>query len=723
MVLKCQTRRGFGTQTSDTRSVAMDLLTPEHVPYSNWTILSGLLFHLGLGLWQLSQERFLPSDSVELATFDITVSTYAIYHSGLSILRLCIAGVVAFVKRYGLKKVLLYLSFISALSCVIVSGLDFTSINMARVLQKKILGRISDSVVEIDEMRGPIKFRHMTDSIPFSVEEHTKYPGEEVVFECYRHQRYSAEVLPWPDQVVWEKDGKPLHTSDHINITWTFENVTAGEDGEQHTDYLISSKLTIIFIDQTDFGNYSCKVKDNAIVIHITLPKPKPPMCPLEPPPPCMCFCLCEPPPPPKPILRLTGKKQQQNNEFQKVKVFSLVQMKELTRVVHAPPGGLVSFTATFDHLGEIDDVSFNYTIGGDPFDTVCGGLYTGCSKIVLFYWMFWHNGGHNDLFTWRAGSVRMRNSVTGTGWQCVCKKTYNYHEFAFFRTVYNASLGREEIREVKYPHRILLSPRTPDLFFVNFTNTPDPIAKEPCWIRPKKQLLHNYCENDEAGLDWIMWILIEFEFPFMLSTFLIMFISVMFVAKLTSTRFVIPVRNRILEGSFYPCRRCVKTAETLGCFQGEGGEAPKYDVFVSHPRHGEVAGQQLTTVLESAGNQVFLPCRDILIGQPIIPAMVNAINTSRLFLVMVTQEYIQNGFNHRFELQHILLTGSRRERLSKRLLLILCDDCFVPEPFEGCPMIEWKTNDRLDENKQQLRNWSKGKGCFCDTDSSCVVS
>ncbi|XP_046576754.1 uncharacterized protein LOC124284695 [Haliotis rubra] len=699
----------------------MDLLTPKPVSYSNWIILSWLLLHLGLVLWQLRQERALSRDTVELATFDIIVSTYAIYHSGLSILRLCIAGVGAFVKRYGLKKVVLYLCFICGLSCVIVYGLDTGFTAMVSVLQQKLVGRIRGSVVEIDEIRPPINQRHRTDYAPFSIEEHTKYPGEDVVFECHHLQTYEGEVVPWPDQVVWEKDGKPLHSSDHINITWTFENVTDGKGDNERNQYTIVSKLTIIFIDETDFGNYSCKVKETAI--SIVFRKPKPPMCPLEEPPPCICLCLCEPPPPPKPILRITGRKPPKDHEYETVMLFSLVQMKALTRNVYAPPGGLVAFTATYDNLGDIDDVSFHYTIGGDPFDIVCGNIFTGCSITVLLYWEFWHNGGHNDLFFTRSGSLRMRNSVTGTGWQCVCKNTYHYHEFSFFRTIYNASSRREEIREVKYPHTILLHPRTPDLFFYNFTNIPDPIAKEPCWIRPKKQLLHDYCENDEAGLDWIMWFLTTFEGPIMISIFLVFVGIAMLTAKLTTTCLVIPVRNKILEGSFYPCKRCVKTAETLGCFNKEDSEAPKYDVFVAHPETEEAAGRQLTTILESAGNKVFVPCRDILIGQLKMPTSVNAINTSRLFLVILTQEYIQNGFNNRFELQHIIHAASRTERLSKRLLIINCDDSFVPEPFEECPMIDWKKNDRLDENTRRLRNWSKGTPCFCDIESSCVVS
>ncbi|XP_041366107.1 uncharacterized protein LOC121381077 [Gigantopelta aegis] len=645
-------------------------------------------------------------------------------------------------KNYGTLRILLYLTFVSCFSYIcVVHGLDQAATMTWEWLEGNVVRRLDDSVIIIDENRNESTSMRRVQEKPKSIEEHFRYNGEDVYFYCYDAITFDVEVEPADKPVIWRHDGELVLPSDKVKIQFTFltaADKTIGEHNSTLYTYVIESTLKIYLVEDSDFGNYTCHLRQTAKGKHKVsqtkprkqrrsesrkqqMPKPVFKRHHSSVFPPCICRCIC--------ILisledvvrqfeemlsefysyiEVRRQMQMFNENLRKTNIydwtgeFMLTKINKTVLTRSAPPGGIVSMSLSYLNLAEKQDVSLDYVINDKAFHEVCTGNLNGCSLFVWIYWAFWHAKGHfgtlpNMFLYW----LNMQSSILGIAWHCACPSSYGSHVFLFYRHFYNVTSGRNEVIEVEHPQSIKLIPRTPDILLA-FQNESKPmllgdslsIMGSYYWLTYIQELHRNY-------------FLIENMIFFGLLVFGVL---ITYAINKLMVRLIVACRNVILEGPFWHGSRVKKIGETLGSI-GHLGLSCKYDVYISHADSQRDLASAMASILESFGNKVFYRERDVAIGDYKTESVSNAIVSSRMFLIIVSKEYIESGFQNGFEFQLMLYQINEKQVAGKNVMLLKHGPCNISTYFGFTDMKILDMNKLCPEEFSKLfKNWFIGQ-------------
>ncbi|XP_041367130.1 uncharacterized protein LOC121381835 [Gigantopelta aegis] len=650
-----------------------------------------------------------------------------------------------FYERYGALRILLFLTFVSWLSYVIVAhGLDQAATTTWKWLEGNAIRRLDDSVIIIDENRNVSTSMRRVQEEPKSIEEHFRYNGEDVSFHCYDEMAFYVEVEPLDKPVIWMRNGKLILPSEKIHIELSFDDVTdankiTGEHNARLYSYFIESTLKIYFVEDSDYGNYTCHLRQAARIKHDIsqtksnrqqrsenkkqqMPKPDFKRHFTSVFPPCICRCIYiyfnfedlakqfeEMLSEFYAFIEARRKMQMCKENLRKTNIydwtgeFMLTKINKTVLTKSAPPGGIVSISASYLNLAEKQDVSLDYVINDKANHEVCTGNLNGCSLFVWIYWAFWHAKGHfgtlpNIFLYW----LNMQSSILGIAWHCACPSSYGSHVFRFYRHFYNVTSGRNEVIEVEHPQSIRLVPRTADILLA-FQNESKPmllgdslsIMGSYYWLTYIQELHRNY-------------FVIENMIFFGLLVFGVL---ITYAINKLMVRLIVDCRNVILEGPFWHDPRVKKLRETLGSI-GHIGLSCKYDVYISYANSQRDLASALASILESFGNKVFYRERDVAIGDYKTESVSNAIVSSRMFLIIVSKEYIESGFQNGFEFQLMLYQIHEKQVAEKNVMLIKHGPCNIATYFGDFTSMKILHMDRLcpEEFSKLFNNWCTGQ-------------
>ncbi|KAK7004999.1 hypothetical protein BgiMline_006548 [Biomphalaria glabrata] len=305
---------------------------------------------------------------------------------------------------------------------------------------------------------------------------------EDVVFICEYQTR---DPDPIYKSANWRKNGRPLTSNDdRIQI-----NVTVNQVGNSKL-YNVLSILTIQFLEDTDFGSYTCEYHNpfNSEV------QPGPSMTsefryksendiPIPPP---DSECNCKP--------KTTNPDQCTNQPIiipvQCFSEFLLNKRNEQVLTKMISPGSLFIEGAFYSTVSESENigVELSRTESKDP-DQNC------CSWFVRTYWRFFRKGGflsENPPFT---RIIITENGFYFLRYQCMCKSSYGMSEFRIFRNFINTTSGRGDRAEIVYPVRHKLFPVYTDPWSSNQSEADENIyrdthscfesdfSSEECWV------------------------------------------------------------------------------------------------------------------------------------------------------------------------------------------------------------------------------------------------
>ncbi|XP_041366647.1 uncharacterized protein LOC121381410 [Gigantopelta aegis] len=643
----------------------------------------------------------------------------------LFFIRLAVCLIVGYLqsyyRRFGGKRICLYLLFVSVTSYVVVAHcMDSMALFTWDQLKGNVMRRLDDSIIVIDENRNESTSMRQTEE-PLVIQEHFRYIDEDVRFGCYHVMSFESEVEPADRQVIWMHNNESLVPSWKFHIDISFIDVNVTHNDSVHS-YIINSTLTIYLIEDRDFGNYSCHLRESALKklrdtktnnnTKQQRPASRPKTSFVDDIIDCSSFWICtelkymfeelnEVYEDLQSLLMLQQVLQQ--NSYQWTGEFKLTKIKKSILTKSAPPGGIISISASYLNLAEKQDISLGYVINTKPFHEVCSGHLNGCSLFVMIYWFFWHAEGHFDVIPRMVAYwLHMSSSILGNAWQCACPSTYGIHVFRFYRHFYNVTSGRNTIIEVEHPQAIRLIPRAADLL-LTFQNesTPEPLGEE--------------CFNSMPFIrscSWMECVISELHRNFFWIENLIFALVIMtgvLVAYLFCkpiVRLLLSCASAILDGFDW-----VEPRETLGSI-GHAGLPYKYDVYISHADSQRELASDLASLLESFGKKVFYRERDVAIGDLKIEAVSDAIVSSCKFLIIVSREYIESGFQNRFEFQLILNEIHEGKVNQRNVMLYKHGRCTIPTYFRDFTDMEIldTIGTSAEERFGKLRQWSNCK-------------
>ena len=645
-----------------------------------------------------------------------------------------------FIKRYGVWRSILYLVFVSFMSYVCVAqGLDRTATLLWEYFEGNVIRRLDNSIVIIEENRNESTSMRRVKEKPKSIEEHSRYNGEDVRFRCYDVMTFDADVEPVDMPVIWRRNGELVLPSEKVKIEFSFQSINDSDDSSRLYSYWINSTLTIYLVEDSDFGNYTChlrnaaKVKDPVFQPETSghqQPKQK------DAKPgfryeyysvysPCTCTCfymsfedfvrqfeqmlaefyyfvnLQEP-------IQVSKEDVPKANAYDWTGLFMLTKVTKSVRTVSAPPGGIVSISASYLNLAERQDVSLGYVINDQAYHEVCGGQLEGCSFIVWVYWTLWHATGNfgpipNVFLYW----LKMQSSILGIAWQCACPSSYGNHVFRFFRHFYNTTSQSNEIIEVEHPHSIKLIPRTADILLV-FQNEsiPKPLGVECLGSSSLIGVCSSMTEFIREFHNY--YFLIENIIVYVL--FVLAILITYTVNKLTMY-IVIACRNVILEGHFWHDSLDENKRKMLGNI-GHTNIACKYDVYISHADAQIDLAAGLTSILEAAGMKVFYRDRDVAIGDLTIEVVASAIVSSRMFIIIASKEFTERRFHNSYEFC-LMLNQIHEQKVDERnVMLLKLGQCNIGTYFSNYTDMNIIAMESLspEEFLNLFKNWFCGK-------------
>ena len=620
-------------------------------------------------------------------------------------------------KRYGGVRICLYMLFVTVTSYVIVVHcLDALALFTWDQLKGNLLRRLDDSIIVIDENRNESTSMRRAEE-PLVVEEHFRYLDEDVRFKCYHVMSFESEVEPLDKQVIWMHNDRPVVPSWKYKIHISFIDLN-NTNNDVHS-YIINSTLTIYLIEDSDFGNYSCYLRESAKRIlkegrtHNSKKQKKPearqkPFFADD-----ITDCICaELKNTDKELYRLLNEFYQslkriymleevlRQNSYQWTGEFKLTKIDKSILIRSAPPGAVISVSASYLNLADKQDISLAFVINDKPFLDVCSSHQNACSQFILIYWLFWHPEGHFSVMPQMISYwLSMTSSILGKGWYCACPSTYGIHLFRFYRHFYNVTSGRDTIIEVEHPQAIRLIPRTADvLLTLNNDSKAKPIG-EQCFNSVSLDSSCSWVESFIYELHSNFFLIEQICFSLMINLGALL----AYICCKPIVRCLVAAASFILDGSVWEQPR-----STLAGI-GQDDSPARYDIYISHADSQWEVASDLASLLESFGKKVFYRERDVAIGDFTIHSVAKAITSSRMFLVIVSSEYIKSNLQNEFEMQMMLNQILKRKVAERNVMLYKLRRCRIPVFFCNCTNMQILDTSKtcLEERIGKLKRWS----------------
>ncbi|KAI8794669.1 hypothetical protein BgiBS90_005045 [Biomphalaria glabrata] len=509
---------------------------------------------------------------------------------------------------------------------------------------------------------------------PFFLLTYSRYLMEDVVFICEYQTR---DPDPIYKSANWRKNGRPLTSNDdRIQI-----NVTVNQVGNSEL-YNVLSILTIQFLEDQDFGSYTCDYHNpfNSEV------QPGPSMTsefryksendiPIPPP---DSECNCKP--------KTTNPDQCTNQPIiipvQCFSEFLLNKRNEQVLTKMISPGSLFIEGAFYSTVSESENIGVELSISeSKDQDQNC------CSWFVRTYWRFFRKGGflsENPPYT--------RTIITEYGlyflrYQCMCKSSYGMSEFRIFRNFINTTSGRGDRAEIVYPVRHKLFPVYTDPWSSNQSEADENIyhdthscfesdfSSEECWVH--EQLFESNLKR-----------MISYEFGLTFALMLVTtLIAVLFYYSVMKGC-IRPLLTFVLYGDIRETTFEAVNGKSLTKFRprrrhkariAPDVQRQQYDIYLSYDSENEfdsMIAEHIKGILVSLKLTYFDSQTDVRYGHLILTEQEKAIANSLRYVCIASQSYIDHN-SVEFNAIQLAIVG-QNSKLKDRLLIIKSEDCDV---------------------------------------------
>ncbi|KAK6166170.1 hypothetical protein SNE40_022930 [Patella caerulea] len=538
---------------------------------------------------------------------------------------------------------------------------------------------------------------------PILLENQTRYNGEDARFVCEDTVLGYNTSFPHINQVLWYKDGKLLKPSNRHRIRWSFEPFNQSEiqaGGLQR--FKVISVLEIMLIQDADYGVYNCHVSKRTDY-HIIFPnkqtndkeaaKERPKFTFKKRTKTCKkCYCKCSfSPSERKRKISFEEMEQMffQHNALVWTAEFRLIKETTKDMTIFVAPGTFVSVGTYYRHLGKKDDIAMRYTIK----DMTPTNEKSGCSIFVLLYFIFIKGGRINSLLSVISLYELLIFNVNSTDayeneWkgkfsvmnQCISPNLYGKHDIVITRSYFNEIDNATSEYEYSFPMKLVIKPQQSNLFDFFGAEQSSQVFDLDCWFsgdRNTSTICRTVYTLIETMADNVKY-LDYFFFGITMVVFLILSLSISIVYK---------ILLRILN----PVRKVVPISN----FAGIPVEASiTYHVYLSYSESDRVfVKDKLLPIMKQMDMTYFDSNTDITPGTPVNPNLGTAITQSSLYIVVASNEYIENIALNEFEMNLIL-----HKAKSKKLLIIKKDELDIRDIFgEIYKLLNW-TNENSDK-------------------------
>lgn len=614
---------------------------------------------------------------------------------------------------YGWIRVLIFIGLVSVLAYFFVVVVLDRVFNLAVDYSSEIVSRFESNIIELHEER--IQFEKtvvhpITKGLkePILFQQIFRYPMEDVKVKCHVRVLWFSHSRLHPGYIVWRKDGVEMNLSERHRHEITFKEVLESDTyfaKKGLSWYNVISTITIYLLQDNDFGTYTChKAKVFEIAVGdflarsemLSAPKcheqPSPPKRPVVPKPPAQC------PQVPMPLPQF-------QDEYTWHMEIRLIRMDRRQEIIALPPGAILSFKTSYWHLSRNDEVDIEYTVNDQDYFELCNGLLRGCSKFLSLYWKIMHNLGYFGIpplhlfTTWRTPcfSAKQYQLV-----HCICEQAYGYHQVRYLRRYFNHKLQKYELIDIDHPHQLIVIPRKQDMLDIYTNSSFGPV------FHKTKEHIQKQSDSDSVGETASAVV----ELFTMKETFIIVVICLLisfftWLCLKILCRISRFIKRQILERGIDNLISIRKAREF------------EYDIFLSYSDAEVTQVKEIfLSFLETRGFRVFERERDIPGNVQELPALGEAMEKSKMFLLIMTESYFNDRFRRDFEAAIILECVYSRCKDPKEVLIVKLHPCQIPMWLSQFHVLNWTPNICLKCRQRHLMQWLASRDCkrICGT-------
>ena len=490
-------------------------------------------------------------------------------------------------------------------------------------------------------------------------EDFVRFLGEDIQIKCHF---YILEPLSSRVDMYWMKNNERISvTSDRIQ-----ENFT-----RKVSSYTMwgSFTLNIRFLQEEDFGLYRCITETTYIYFKLIPLIPQKIFSQVQS---ISKRCACE------------------------FFVFRAADVKEVVEI----PVGNVFYRRQFSYisLSDFDDISYEYKVNGKDVHETCINDIS-CSLFVRIYILLvYRTNSFKGKFTVIKQSFGITAELFIKTHMCVCGRMFGVHTLTMFIRYYNSTSNREEIVEITHEKNIIVQPVPLWGNSSIMSNTPLDALYLDSSEEIKQYITDLTCSTQDFVLllmNMSSWILLILTISFLYKCFSRMM-------QLYSNWFIIPVKNKIFHGNFFPQLHLAKNSLAEIAMEHQ----VQYHVFVSHSMDNyEWTKRVILPFLEKdCGYKVCFPERDLSCLGTKLSLYSKATQESIKYLIVLSASYLDDPDCNRLQLSSCILPLMNSELGKGRevIILKLSQGIRIPEQLEYnryVRIIDW-TNEASDEEK-----------------------
>ena len=489
-----------------------------------------------------------------------------------------------------------------------------------------------------------------------------RFVGEDVEFKCDNHrnplQNLGTDVsklIILRRRYYWPLDGRKLRSKPDGRIYVENTQKTIGHITSSGTK-LYGSNLTILGIEEQDFGIYAC-------------------------------------------VQNIVARKSQNENMTQIFKLemqrYILIEIERYVNVTYAPLGNVLRIMNVDVNILNDSPVLGFYTINNIPADQVCKPGEPACaahlpvSLLLRSIWygyletvsyIFWPQVPNEDgqfeckqnLF--RHGSVHESNFK----WTyCLCSSAYGWHRVYMIRQLYDSKWNTSKMIKLLYPIERLVLPKgryswLSLLFpFMNNTELYEEITQEAVMSNTRaaiEERILKLIRSNELNI----FIFDTFLYFGQLICVLVFMIKVRRIVVNAYCKYIVYVGLNFINN--WPNVPFLKSPEDMNETKEYAKDEYEYDMFVSHSEdENDWIIHTLVPLLENDSQlKVCFPDRDLEPGQRMMESYTAVICNSRMILVILSNGYMNDKYKKKLQLDYMILPLIYEIRLLEENVLFI---------------------------------------------------
>ncbi|KAL4239643.1 hypothetical protein ACF0H5_000450 [Mactra antiquata] len=367
------------------------------------------------------------------------------------------------------------------------------------------------------------------------------------------------------------------------------------------------------------------------------------------------------------------------------INTFLLKQTEEpSSKYYYIDRGSFLYFeTDIFTTLGDIYDISVEYTVNGIDVHDLCNSAIFSCSPLSLIVNELRKTPFENIIHVFHKTDATYLffnvNLIT-----CVCGNMYGLHEIKICKEYYNRTTGNNVIVESDFPIKYYFFPKDND------STVYDELYQSNL---PYHYIQRMFNKTDEVIIPSVFWIpQITLHVAFIVNNVVFVVLSIVLyllmrllahLLTLYCRITIVPFRDKILFGYYFvPC--LPPADKPLAGI--ENNYTLQYDVYVSSCDEDNDKALSLVTFLEKeCGFKVCFPVRDLADegNCSYFHSFTKATEQCRMFIVVLSRDYLEDDMCNNVQLMSCIMPLIHSSRRQARDLVILKLDRDIDIPIQ----------------------------------------